>query len=308
MSIQLRNMDGVKKNDLYRIDPRKIQEDEGFNLRNYDDPEVAAHIEAFADSYASGRYVPPLIIRVTDDGRIVPVEGHCRRRGVMLAIERGADIPFVDCVQFKGNDQERVEIMLRSAEGMRLKPLEVAEGFLRLTRMGHDAESIASMMSGKVGAARVAQLLTLANANTDVKTLVRAGLVAADVAIDAVKKHGEQAGAFLREQVDKAKSIGKQSVTQSVVSGPKIPPKVVESTVSTFREAMSLLPADTRQELGKLRETADEAGTDAVVSVSASVMLKLLEAAEAMEAAQKQAEEKLKARQEKAAQAGSESE
>ncbi|AYK20414.1 hypothetical protein [Aeromonas veronii] len=66
---------GVKKTDLFRVDPRLLDEEEGFNLRDYSDPEVIAHIEGFADSYANGRYVPPLVVRTTVDGRIVPVEG-----------------------------------------------------------------------------------------------------------------------------------------------------------------------------------------------------------------------------------------
>lgn len=63
---------GVKKTDLFRVDPRLLHEEEGFNLRDYDDPDVVAHIEGFAESYASGRYVPPLVVRTTVDGRIVP--------------------------------------------------------------------------------------------------------------------------------------------------------------------------------------------------------------------------------------------
>ena len=98
----------VKKTDLWKVDPRVLIEVEGFNLRDYDDPEVIAQIEAFADAYAAGRYVPPLIVWTDDEGRISPVEGHLRRRGAMLAIERGHDLPYLECVSFKGIDAERI--------------------------------------------------------------------------------------------------------------------------------------------------------------------------------------------------------
>ncbi len=90
----------VKKTDLWKVDPRRLTEIDGFNLRDYDDPDVIAQIEAFADAYANGRYVPPLIVWVDDQGNISPVEGHLRRRGAMLCIERGHDLPFVECVNF----------------------------------------------------------------------------------------------------------------------------------------------------------------------------------------------------------------
>ena len=46
----------VKKTDLYRIPPDKLQEEECFNARDYDDAEVIEQIESFADAYSNGRY------------------------------------------------------------------------------------------------------------------------------------------------------------------------------------------------------------------------------------------------------------
>ena len=147
----------VKKTDLWKVDPRRLTEIDGFNLRDYDDPDVIAQIEAFADAYANGRYVPPLIVWVDDTGNISPVEGHLRRRGALLCIERGHELPFVDCVNFKGNDAERVEVMLRSADGLQLKPLNTAIGYLRLHRKGYSNAEIAAKVGRTV--ARVEQLL-----------------------------------------------------------------------------------------------------------------------------------------------------
>ena len=70
--------------------------------------------------------MPPLVVRIDSDGRIVVIEGHCRRRGALLAIERGAELLSVDTVPFKGSDIERVEITdladyrdeLANAQGM----------------------------------------------------------------------------------------------------------------------------------------------------------------------------------------------
>ena len=72
----------VKKTDLFKASPQDMVEDPNFNLRDYSDPEVQAQIEMFAKMYEQGEYVPPLICRVMD-GKVTPVEGHCRRRGAL---------------------------------------------------------------------------------------------------------------------------------------------------------------------------------------------------------------------------------
>ncbi|MFA7531687.1 MAG: hypothetical protein WCY98_08405 [Castellaniella sp.] len=222
----------VKKTDLWKVDPRRLIEIDGFNLRDYDDPDVIAQIESFADAYANGRYVPPLIVWVDDKGNISPVEGHLRRRGALLCIERGHDLPFVECLNFKGNDAERVEVMLRSADGLQLKPLNTAMGYLRLHRKGYSNTEIAAKVGRTV--ARVEQLLLLANANSDVHALVKGGRVSADGAIEAVRVHGEDAGEYLLSVLQ---SGGK--ATRQAVRGAGIPPKVAGSVTGAFGEIFS---------------------------------------------------------------------
>ena len=219
----------VKKTDLWKVDPRRLVEVEGFNLRDYDDPDVIAQIEAFADAYTNGRYVPPLIVWVDDKGNISPVEGHLRRRGALLSIERGSDLPFVECVSFKGSDAERIEVMLRSADGLQLKPLSTAIGYLRLHRKGYSNTEIATKMGRTV--ARVEQLLLLANANSDVHALVKEGRVSADGAIEAVRVHGEDAGDYL---LGILQSGGK--ATRQAVRGAGIQPKVAGNVTGAFGE------------------------------------------------------------------------
>jgi ParB family chromosome partitioning protein len=269
---------GIKKTDMFRVDPRFLSEEEGFNLRDYNDPKVIAHIEAFCASYTNGQYVPPLIVRTMDDGRIVPVEGHCRRRGALLAIQRGARLPFVDAVQFRGSDAERVEVMLRSAEGLKLEPLAVAEGYLRLYRMGHSTAQIAKSQNKTV--VRVDQLLTLARANSDVHTLVRDGKVSVDVAIAALREHGEGAGRVLSCTVETAEREGRQKVTKSVLEGPTAPRKTVEVIFSRVETALARVPASL---LERVEAMEDDLGGEAV-EVEANVLLGLLRAGKAIAA------------------------
>lgn len=288
---------GVKKNDLYRINPLLVEEEEGFNLRDYDDPEVIAHIEGLAQAYMAGLFVPPWLVRTDGEGRIFVVEGHCRRRGAHLAIERGADLPFVDAVPFKGNRADRVHTMLKSNDGLKFRPLKVAEGYLSLSRMGHSNVDIARKQI--VTPARVEQMLLLATAESDVHQLVRDGVVTADVAIEAVRKYREKAGAFLKGAYDKAKAQGKTKVTRSTMRGPTLPPKVVGSVVTALRGAVESFDSATRRRLASLEKKDPDALKGERIEVDALTLLNLVRASAQVQ----EAEDKIAAKLRDSAQA-----
>lgn len=269
--------DGVKKTDIYRVDPRLLEEEDGFNLRDYDDPEVIEHIRGFADSYKSGRYVPPLLVRVADDGRVLIVEGHCRRRGALLAISEGCELAYLNCVSYRGNDADRVQVMLRSAEGLKLKPLAVAIGYLRLHRLGYESHVEIAEFVGKT-ASHVEQMLLLAQANKDVHKLVESGAVAASVAIEAVRKHREGAGAFLQEQLNAALKRGKGAVTKSALKEWLPPRKVVTSVIGSVDTMISGIDIETRRLLASLEKESPQEVQGKKVSVDAALLLDIFRA------------------------------
>ena len=261
----------VKKDDAFKVDPRILVEAEGFNLRNYEDPDVVAQIEAFAQAYAQGQYVPPLLVRVNDDSQVEVIDGHQRRRGALLAIERGAELAYVQVARFYGNNADRVAVMLRSSEGLKLKPLEVGRGYLRLLRMGFTPADIASRVGRSK--ARVDQLLLLAQADSDVHALVRDGTVSADAAIDAIRSHGDKAGEHLARKAEAlptggASASGKTArVTQKHVREDAIPPKVVRAVVARFREAAPAL----EKHAARILKIVDESGPIALEGMTVEI-------------------------------------
>jgi hypothetical protein len=89
-----------------------LLEEEGFNTRGafcenyYERPDIKAGIRVLADAYKRGDYVPPIIVKVID-GKVYVREGHRRRRAILLAIEEGADIQFVQVVEHKAMKPNR---------------------------------------------------------------------------------------------------------------------------------------------------------------------------------------------------------
>ena len=271
-----KSVEGVNKTTYFKVDPRLLREEDGFNLRDYDDPEVIEHIEGFADSYTHGRYVPPLVVRTDSEGNILVIEGHCRRRGALLAIERGAELVSVDTVPFKGNDAERVEVMLRSAEGLKLKPLAVALGYLRLNRMGHSNGEIATRM--RKTASHVEQMLLLANADHDVHKLVREGKVAAYAAIEAIRVHREKAGEFLLGKLEEATGRGKTAVTRGAVKGWTPPRKIVTSVIGSVETVVTKLDKGTRRMLAEFEGLEPAQLEGKKIEVDAASFLELVKA------------------------------
>lgn len=269
-------LDGVKKTDLFKVDPRLLKEEPGFNLRDYDDPDVQVHIDGFATSYLEGRYVPPILVRTAGDD-ILTIEGHCRRLGAQRAIERGAKGLMIAATEFKGGDAERVTVMLRSADGLPLKVLEQARGCLRLVRMGFSNPEVAKEV-GRTPA-RIEQLLILATSNMDVQRLVKAGQVSADAAIEAVRMYRDHAGDHLQALLDKAKQEGgKQKVTKGVLRPRALPPKVVTKVVSSVETLIAGFDRSMRRQLAEFEKMDPVQLKGRKVEVDASALLAILEA------------------------------
>ena len=75
MKVNIKNVEGVKRTDLYKIDPRTIKEEDGFNIREYDNDEVRQHIDNLTEAMLSGAFIPPITVRTNDNGEIVLIDG-----------------------------------------------------------------------------------------------------------------------------------------------------------------------------------------------------------------------------------------
>lgn len=279
----------IKKADLFRAPPDKLVMEWGFNLRE-EGPELEAHIDAICQFILDGGQLPPLEVRVGSDGELIVVDGHCRLRAYQRAIEGGAQIEFIDCLPFRGNDAERVARIITSQLGKPLTPLEVAQGYARLVAFGWSAEQIAR--KGAKTRQHVESMLLLAGANSDVHQLVRAGSVAATTAIEAVRQHGEKAGQVLASAVETAGKQGKKRATSSMVRGPSIPRKVWAPMVGAVDHAISGLPESTRTTLSNA--LADpEKYVGATVPVSVPLLAELMATHQQLEEQRKKLAQKV---------------
>lgn len=205
-------VDGVSKTTQFQVDPRIIEIEQGFNAREID----RDHVESMKAAKKSGAQFPPLFVRV-DAGRVIVVDGHHRLQACLELIEEGIDYKRIDCIQFRGNDADRIALMLTTAQGKALTPLEMGIQYKKLINFGWTAKEI-SEKTGR-GKQQVDDFIRLADAPIAVQNMIREKQVSSSTAIAAVKEHGDKSGEVLQGEHKKAVSMGKAKVTKKTISG-----------------------------------------------------------------------------------------
>ncbi|MEB5993182.1 ParB/RepB/Spo0J family partition protein [Serratia ureilytica] len=252
-----------------RIDD--IHVEEGFNKR-IESEQTKDDDERLFQHLMKGRPVPPLEVRVRDEGGVWIVEGHRRYRAYVRCREAGKPVDRIQIIPFTGNDVERIARIMNSNTQLPLSPYEQSLVVKELAGFNLTPDEIASLV-GK-SRATVDKLLALTQANHDVQTLVKDGAVAVDAAVERVKEHGEQAGKVLAGDVEKAKAAGKKKVTKSFIapkfSAPKSRKLVTFLAQAEVREidgqTAYILPAGTQLDvlaiLDEYRSTSGKENTD----------------------------------------------
>jgi ParB/RepB/Spo0J family partition protein len=263
----------VRKANQFFAYPQDIHEIPGFNPRDYDRPETAEHIRSLADAYKAGQYVPPITVKVVD-GQICVLEGHCRRRAMLLAIDEGADLGQQPMLEFKGDEMEADALVITSQSGMKLTTLEIASMYQRMLNRGKTEPEIATLV-GKT-AQHVRQTLELHTLPEEIKQLVHQGVVSASMARDCYNEHGSKAIDMLKDGVEVALRSGKKKLMPKDLDKapkakglrlPRIAPKMVVSmrqhieslaskveTTQVIREDGSAVVELTAEEVASLRE------------------------------------------------------
>ena len=208
---------GVSKETSFRVDPKLITVETGFNR-----PICRENVDQFKSSIKAGATIPPIFVRV-DLGVIILVDGEHRVIAVRELIEEGETIESMAAIHFRGNDADRVAHILTSAQGKPLTPLDAGLQYLKLERYGWDRKKIAERIGRTIS--HVDSCILLAESNTDVQSAVKRGEISSTGAIDAVRTHGEAAGKVIAEKLVEAKAKGKKKVTAAITKPKSEEPK-----------------------------------------------------------------------------------
>jgi hypothetical protein len=293
----------ISRSDLLSADWSDIHVTPGFN-RRIPTPDLAQSILELADYIEQGGTIPPLELAIGDYGQLEIVEGHRRHAALGIVIrkkkaegdeKRAKELSRVYFLPFSGDKVQRISRIITSQDGRKLSALETALVYLDLFNEGVSAEEI-GRMHGKTRP-HVEQHLILANAKQDVHDLVICGAVTATTAIDVVRKHGDQAGEFLRA---KLQGTGKSKLTEGDVKGKALPRDVTDRLVGSVESFTAALPQHARRVLAEAE--AGSAPANATVTISAQALLELVQTQLEVEAARQKQQERAAAKAAKAAQ------
>lgn len=291
----------VKKGDKFSARFSALNIEPGHNERNMHHPKTKAHVVSLFTALMNGGELPPLDVRVDSDDKVWVVDGECRYQAYEMAIKAGCEIDWIDVLHYTGNDAERTQKMLTSNQGLELTPLEIGRGYKRLHKsFGWAIEKIA-LGSGK-STEHVKSLLILANANTDVHQFVTDDVIGGWEAIDVIKKHGEKAGAYIREQFELNQKIGKSRVTKGSMEGKALPRKIVTDLISSVGTFASHLNNGTRTQLAAMEKMGESELQGKTVEIEVSALLELLRAQGAVDDARNKQLEKSRVAESKASQ------
>lgn len=201
---QLRRQEkgSIESGSSYRVDVDLIQEEDGFNVRDYEAAEE--HIESIKKAYQSGAFVPPLIVQVKDN-RIILRDGHCRIRAARRAREEGTELKRLEVIEFTGDELDQTMLLLSSNSGKPLDTLARAKVYQRLSRMGLSNKEVAERVNTSV--VHVSQALTMLEMPEKLKDQIRDELVSPTLALDLYREHGSEAVDVVDEAAKEASSV-----------------------------------------------------------------------------------------------------
>lgn len=203
----------VARRDLYMMDPEKLVEDPGWNVRKAG-PELDVHIRWLADSIKEKGVQEPLTIWMNGDIPTV-TNGHCRLLAVKIVKAEGAEIKTVPVrvEERYANEGDRILSLITRNSGRPLTPLETSEVLRRLVAYGWGTADLVKKTGYGLG--QIINLLKLSTLGPELTTSVQKGEVSASLVIDEVRQRGESgAKESIAEGIKTAKEKGKKRATK----------------------------------------------------------------------------------------------
>jgi ParB family transcriptional regulator, chromosome partitioning protein len=227
------------RSDLFRINPDLIVVKEGWNARDFDDPDNQAHVEALALSIQEVGVKEPLTVYM-EDGAPVLTNGESRWRAIQLLKSRGVIIATVP-VQTEAkhsSDADRLASQIIRNSGRPFSVLEQSQVYVRLLDYGMTEAQIAARAG--VTTERIRQIVSLNAAPVATRKLVKEGRVSATVVQRVIAKSqtAQEVNDKVRAAVAKAESQGRKRAAPRDFDRPRKPAAapITPDTIMTLAE------------------------------------------------------------------------
>lgn len=305
-----KSIEGVSKVTHFKVDPRLITIEEGFNVRakvnGVMTPARREYIDSLKAAKLAGATFPPLDVRV-EDGVVILIDGENRLIADLELIKEGNDIQTVECRQLRDNDAERVAHMVGTGEqGLKLTHLEAGHGYRRLRGFGWSVQRIAKR--ARRSDTHIEQGIMLAESDTAIQQMLIKEEVASDVVLPLLRKHGSKKTLeILIERLEKERANGGKKVTAKSLYGPAIPRQVVSKVVSSLDTFYTRLSESDRENLQTLLNGNEAELEGKTVTMSAASLKALFDAHQEVQQVYAKSEKREQNKRARAAAAAAES-
>lgn len=205
----------------FMLDPRDIKVRKGWNFRDFNDTENAAHIESLYKSIRDVGVKEPLTVTY-EKGVAWLDDGECRHRAALLVIERDkVDIRVpVKSEERYASEQDRLINQRIRNSGKPFSVFEDAAFFKKLLSLGMQQQEIADKCN--ISAGRVSQILEYNTVGKVGRQLVQDGKASASLVMEVTKNEGTGAEKALLEGLKAAKANGHTKIKPGDVKGAKV--------------------------------------------------------------------------------------
>ena len=226
---------------ILKVDPTNLILRDDFNVRR-DMGDLNALMESIV---STGLQVPLKAKKVAGTEQYEVVDGHRRMSAILMAIEQGHQILYVDVMTFSGNDEEQVMSMLVTGTGQKpLTEIEQAGAIKRLTSFGHRVEDISKKMGRSLP--HVYYLVKLSNLPMKIQNLIAEGYISGLTVMEIVEDfEGDEALqiAMIEMAIEDAQKDAKEGEIKKATkkniekNKKKKPIELLKNLVETMNEA-----------------------------------------------------------------------
>lgn len=192
----------VGESNLLWLSPDVLEEEDGFNLRDYDRNDTVSHIQSLKEAWKKGTQLPPLEVKI-ENGHCYVRDGHCRLRAARLAIAEGALIKRIPVIELNGSVEASYIRVLTSNEQLKLTLLQRAHGYKRLRDTGMSDIKIAKEI-GKTDT-HVRETIRLLSLPFRLQELLTQDVISSDMASKMFARYGDKAVEYIEEAYEKQK-------------------------------------------------------------------------------------------------------
>ncbi len=212
-------MNKTTRSDLYKVDPRLIEVQKGFNVRQ------DFSVDDIIDSIKRDGVIQPMTVIPFKDSEGVEkyrlIDGERRYRAAMRAIEEGATIARVP-VMFLSKSKTEEELLIEQVtrnEGKRFNEYEYGIMFERFrTNFGYTVAEIADKFCKQ--ASYISQCLQLLTCNQEIQQALKENKVSASVVREVTRSTDDETKQVeaVNSAIQNAKSKGKAKATKKDIT------------------------------------------------------------------------------------------